>query len=547
MRRNQWITLSAVATIFSVLFAYTSCNKFSANGLLNLNAACVNANEALRQVRLHPSQPASPFAEHKVVLQSAYPAYHASLKNRRNVNESDNELAAIIDLQCVRSPSRVPALAEQIINGRRMEKELNRQVFSFQPTMSAADLEKAAQADSCVIGISHNHIYRKATVNQATFNDPDIGVQAHFAALNAFTAYPYFYDDTYGIQSANTSLPDTVVAIIDSGIDYIHPDLTNQIVTQNLGNGEIGWGVDATTIGSGQLINYNPIDIATDSHGTHVSGLVAAEAGNSIGVAGVAPFRVKILAVKVFVPDNSQPDGISTNSTYIANGLTWASQNGANVVNMSLQETIQGPNTDTVLQYSVQQLVQDNIFVAVAMGNGTSTVPPGQVDGKTLTVVPAIYAANLQGMMAVASVDIQQVNNAYVLSSFSNWSSTYAEIGTFGALTSQSQTYTGLFSTLTTELNPDLPYGYLAGTSMASPLVAAAAALTIRIITDRTGTAPTAAEVETLITTGAVSNASLTNQIAGGRTLDFMQLFNAIAEAYPQTVNPNYRSTLCGN
>jgi subtilisin family serine protease len=412
--------------------------------------------------------------------------------------------------------------------------------------MAQADLEKAAQADACVIGISHNHIYHKANVTQATFNDPDIGMQAHFQALNAFTAYPYFYDDTYGIQSANTSLPDTVVAIIDTGIDWEHPDLQNQIVTQDLGNGQIGWGVDATTIGSGNLIDYNPIDISTDSHGTHVSGLAAAQAGNGIGVSGTAPFRAKILAVKVFAYDANSDDGVSTNSTYIVNGLQWAGQNGANVVNMSLQETIQGPNTDTVIQYEVQQLVQANVFISVAMGNGTDTVPPGNVDGQTLTVVPAIYGASLQGMMAVASIDIQQVNSQYLLSTFSNWSSQYAEIATFGAQTSQTQTFTGLFSTIGTELNP-VPYGYLSGTSMAAPLVAAAAALTIRIITDRTGTAPTAAEVETLIANGSDSESYLTSVVENGRVLDFMALFNAIAEAYPQTANPNYRSTLCGN
>ena len=123
-----------------------------------------------------------------------------------------------------------------------------------------------------------------------------------------------------------------VISIVDSGIDLSHPDLVNKL-WQN--PGEAPGGGDNDGNGHGDDVrgydfvdnDANPDDY--EFHGTHVAGIAGAQADNSIGVAGVAP-GASLMAVRAL--DGNGFGG----SAAIANGITYAAQEGADVINLSL-------------------------------------------------------------------------------------------------------------------------------------------------------------------------------------------------------------------
>jgi subtilisin family serine protease len=114
------------------------------------------------------------------------------------------------------------------------------------------------------------------------------------------------------------------VAIIDEGVDLSHPDLAANLLN----------GYDATGNGSGGA----PNSTNDDAHGTGCAGIVAAVANNSIGVAGVA-YNAKIIPVRIAYT-NGYPLGSPyrtwiTSDSWIANGITWAKNDGADILSNS--------------------------------------------------------------------------------------------------------------------------------------------------------------------------------------------------------------------
>lgn len=141
-----------------------------------------------------------------------------------------------------------------------------------------------------------------------------------------------------------------VVAIIDTGVDLNHPDLKGRLVG----------GVDLVNGGSPQDDN---------GHGTFMAGIVAASTGNGEGVASVAP-SAKIMPVKVL-----DDEGVGEPET-VADGIRWAVDHGADVINLSLAETSSGGislpvdffnNSD--LDDAIREAANAGRFVAIAAGN----------------------------------------------------------------------------------------------------------------------------------------------------------------------------------
>jgi subtilisin len=226
------------------------------------------------------------------------------------------------------------------------------------------------------------------------------------------------------------------VAIIDTGINYNHPDLA-----PNYGGGQ-SW-----------IAGKGPLD--DNGHGSHVSGIVAA-ADNGSGVIGVAP-SVKLFALKVL---NSSGSG--TYSSVIA-ALQWcvANKTGFNirVANMSLG----GPDSFALRQACDNAYAAGIVLVAAAGNNGSG--------GKRSTVsAPATYT---EAVIAVAGTD--QNNNR------ASWSSTGSEVELSAPGVSIQSDYlgTGLYT--------------MSGTSMACPHVAGAAALVIS--SGILGLSPTPAQI----------------------------------------------------
>ncbi|MGB1942749.1 MAG: S8 family serine peptidase, partial [Flavobacteriales bacterium] len=124
-----------------------------------------------------------------------------------------------------------------------------------------------------------------------------------------------------------------VIAILDSGVDYNHPDLAaNTWVNHAEVNGIEGYDDDGNgyvdDFHGWDFINADNAPLDDNLHGTHVAGIAAAVTDNEIGIAG-ACWNAQIMPIKVF-----QSTGVGNAST-IAEGISYAANNGATVLNMS--------------------------------------------------------------------------------------------------------------------------------------------------------------------------------------------------------------------
>jgi subtilisin family serine protease len=221
------------------------------------------------------------------------------------------------------------------------------------------------------------------------------------------------------------------VAVLDSGADAQNPDLSGKIVNQTNVCGSDPGCADSS---SGDDFG----------HGTHVTGILAADTDNGIGVASLG-WDVKVDEYKVL---NGQGDGDTAD---VATAIYDAVAAGDRVINMSLanyscsqQPTDCGPDPDE--QAAVEYAIAHNVVVVAAAGNGT----PGGDDGLT-------YPASYPGVLAVAATD-----DSGAVQYYSQW----------GAAANIAAPGTDIVSTWN-----DGSYHVETGTSMATPQVAAAAAL----------------------------------------------------------------------
>jgi subtilisin family serine protease len=147
----------------------------------------------------------------------------------------------------------------------------------------------------------------------------------------------------WGIE---TGSPNVVVGVLDSGVDTSHPEFAGRLTP--------GYDfIDGDT-------NANPVcvdGIKGCAHGTAVAGIIAAASDNGIGIAGVAP-NVRIMPVRVL-----DEQGTGTAST-TARGIRWATDNGADVINMSL-----GGGRSSVQQNAVEYAHGRNVVLVAAAGN----------------------------------------------------------------------------------------------------------------------------------------------------------------------------------
>ncbi|MFC7373182.1 S8 family peptidase [Fictibacillus iocasae] len=206
----------------------------------------------------------------------------------------------------------------------------------------------------------------------------------------------------------------TKVAILDTGVDYNHPDLAGKVIK----------GYDYIDN------DWDPMDL--NDHGTHCAGITAAATNNSRGIAGMAP-NVSIYAVRVLDANGSG------SLSGIANGIYHAADNGAKVISLSLG----GPSGSTSLQNAVNYAVSKGAVVVAAAGNESTSAPS--------------YPAYYSNTIAVAATD-----SADRLASFSNYGS-WVDVAAPGV---------DILSTV-----PGGSYAYMSGTSMATPLVAGVAGL----------------------------------------------------------------------
>lgn len=246
-----------------------------------------------------------------------------------------------------------------------------------------------------------------------------------------------------------------VIAILDTGGDYTHPDLeaNTWINTEEL-NGVEGYDDDGNgyidDIRGWDFINIDNAPLDDNMHGTHVAGIAGAVGNNGIGIAGAA-WDVKLMHIKVF---QSTGQG---NSANIAAGVEYANSNGATIINMSFGSFAES----ATLKLALENAYTTSVLVAAA-GNDTICIGPGLCpDNKqSAPFYPGAYNYILGIEDGVGEYDNYD-NSGPVATSYSNLLN--YELKAPGS---------SIISTI-----PGGGYAPLTGTSMATPLTSGGVAL----------------------------------------------------------------------
>lgn len=209
------------------------------------------------------------------------------------------------------------------------------------------------------------------------------------------------------------------VAVVDTGVDYNHPDLKNKVLK------ELGYN----------FLNDSKDAMDDNWHGTHVAGIIAAEGGNNIGIIGVAGFAdVKIIPIKVM--DNNGEGS----SDIIAKGIRYGADVGADVINFSVGFNVK----DEFIAEAIKYARAKGVFVVVSSGNDNINCDNNSPAGD-------------EGAYTVSSINIYNERSI-----FSN----------YGHSVKVAAPGEGILSTI-----PGGRYEYRNGTSMAAPIASGIAAM----------------------------------------------------------------------
>ncbi len=299
------------------------------------------------------------------------------------------------------------------------------QLVKIPENISLSDALSKYRQNKNVIYAEPNYVYKKDTI-------PDDKDYNKLWGLEKIKA-PAAWDITTGSK-------DTVIAIIDSGINTLHPDLIDNIW---INTGEIaGNGIDDDKNGYIDDTNgWNFLDNSSNvtdknGHGTHVAGIIAATGNNSLGVTGIM-WNAQIMVLKFL-----DEDGLG----YIEDAVSaviYASKMGASIISNSW-----GGNA-----YS--QALKDAIDASPALVVCASGNEFIGLDNDVYRVYPASFTSN--NIISVASSDLNDH-----IAIFSNFGENSVDVAAPG---------NNIYSTLSES------YGYLSGTSMATPYVSGLAGL----------------------------------------------------------------------
>lgn len=301
--------------------------------------------------------------------------------------------------------------------GMKLDKALetyytDSRVVSAQPLVLHAATEASASVPS-LGGATH---------------DPDLFQQWWLDKIHA----PQAWQLTRG-------LPEVVVAVLDTGVDYRHEDLAANVI-----NGPDFAGGDSDSLDEG-------------GHGTHVAGIIAASGDNSRGGSGVAP-GAKVLALKVFKPyyENNEYQGFYADDFDIARAIYYAATHEAKIINMSLG----GHGIAPIIQSVCDDAVGRGVVIFAAAGNDHENS------------LEDMSPAGIESVIPVVATDPMDR-----LTGFSNWGRMDAVAAPGGNIYSTVPSYQAKYGH-----KLPLNYTFMDGTSMACPVAAGEAALVTSIL-----------------------------------------------------------------
>jgi thermitase len=417
----------AVALIFAVAVPAASADDFPAGTLALGHPPTHSEDLASGGIVDSAVPPAAQLAANELIV-TVSPTAEARVVRQIEAHRGVSLVGRLMD---------IPAILIRAAPSERRRVEswvtAQRGVTSVQPNaVERPDSVPCQPGDGCVLPNDPGFAYQWYLYNQPGGPTTPGGAPAYGADVDA----PLAWSRSRGGSAVR-------IAIVDTGIDTTHPDLAGKVVMAE---------------------NFTASNTTSDlsGHGTHVAGIAAASFDNGRGISGVAPnaqlMDVKVLAVGA--------DGQSTGDCAdVADGIVWAADHGANVINMSLGS----PSPCAAMALAVDYAFAHGALPIAAAGNA----------GTSASSYPAAYAHVLS---VAATTDADE------LAGFSNRGASWVDVAAPGV---------GIVSTLPTYDNAsgETGYGYLSGTSMAAPIVSGIAAL----IWDQMPTASANRDVETRI------------------------------------------------
>ncbi|NLA15884.1 MAG: S8 family serine peptidase [Bacteroidales bacterium] len=334
-----------------------------------------------------------------------------------------------------------------------------------------------------------------SSVGGIPFNDPLIIRQWHYFNDGSTTSSVAGADaNILPAWEVTTGNPSVIVAVIDGGIDFNHPDLAaNMWVNPHEipGNGEddddngyvddiygYRFGKDGLINPSGEIL---PMD-----HGSHCAGVIGAVSNNGMGLAGIGGGNgdpstgVRLMSCQTYVPDPAYPEdpyGNSKSTSQTPDAFAYAADNGAVIANCSF--SYGGTSLSAAYKAGIDYFVDnagtdENGNQTGPMRGGLMVAAAGN-DGQEITKYPASYEKCISVAYSMSN---------YLVSPSSNYGP-YVDITAPGGATSSSYApgrVGGVFSTIPMQsrnYNVEQGYSYKSGTSMAAPHVAGIAALVL--------------------------------------------------------------------
>ncbi|TCS83685.1 S8 family peptidase [Tepidibacillus fermentans] len=294
----------------------------------------------------------------------------------------------------------------------QLKKKQDHTMIVYCPTRSTKKLITILEKDSRIEYVEPHFIYLTNELDKK----PSQNRQSFIPNDRLYLDYQWNLPNIDTEQGWNFTKgnKDIIVAVVDTGVDLNHPEFQGKLVK--------GYNV----------INPNRLPMDDDGHGTHVAGIISANTNNGQGIAGITWYN-KIMPIKVL--DQSGAGTLFD----VAQGIIWATDHGADVINLSLGNYAESKYLHDAIRYAFSK----NVVLIAATGN----------DNTDQLGYPAAYPE----VIGVSAVDPNQQR-----AEFSNYGD---DVDVVAPGVNIASTY------------PNNRYAALSGTSMASPHVAALAAL----------------------------------------------------------------------